>query len=177
MHLLTELNGKKVVDGAETEIGVVDGLNLVYPEYRVADVYLRVEGERLMEIRGRRLEFIPVEEIDVVEEEIRMYKDFNALKDVIKEVDMESQSQVFRAKDLVGEDVISFDHKNIGRVVDFGLGKRDRNPFLIVEGRLIKAIRGRERESIPVDEVVDIGDEIHINIQYDMLKKTILGSG
>ncbi|MBD3387840.1 MAG: hypothetical protein GF416_02220 [Candidatus Altiarchaeales archaeon] len=173
MYLLGELTGMKVFDGAGVDIGLVDGLNFVYPEYRVLDVYFRVVGEKMSEIRNRRLEFIPLGEVDLIDENVRLYKDIDSLNPVIKNIDLEYVHMVFRARELVGEDVISFDGINLGEIVDVGIGKRDRKPSLIVKGPRISAIRGRDTEAIPFEEVIEIGDEVHINLQYDMLAKSV----
>lgn len=165
MYYLNDLLGKRVVDGADNELGEVDGLNIVLSRSRATDVYLRVEGDQMLPIRGRRTEFIPLNEIDEIEEDIHIYKEINTLSKTIKEIDMEHE-QAYRAKELIGLSVIGSEGKDIGKVKDIGIGRNREKAFLIVEGSKVKDIRGNPSEAIALYEVTEIDEEIIIKIPY-----------
>lgn len=163
MHLLGELMGKKVMDGASKDIAVADGLNITLPHFYV---YLRVKGGDLAKIRGRVNEFIQVSEIDVIDEDIHLYKDLSTLTHLIRNTDMEAE-EAYRAKELTGLDVISTDNVKIGVVSNIGLSKERRKLFFLVEGPRIEKIRGNKHESLKLDEVVKIRSYIKIRLSYD----------
>jgi len=173
MYSLEEILGKKIIDGSGIEIGVLDGLNLTYFEYRIPEVYLRVEGGRLIDIRGRKREFIPSEEIDVLGEEIQLYKDFNSLAKVIKGVDFKDHD-TYRGMELIGLKVTSSDRRELGIVSDIVLGRKYKDVFLMIEGKTIKDIRGNMNEKVSFSDVMEIkSGEILIDLEYDALKQRI----
>ncbi|MFH1788581.1 MAG: PRC-barrel domain-containing protein [Candidatus Altiarchaeota archaeon] len=162
MHLLNELVGKRIIDGADNEIAVAEGLNITLPHFYV---YLRAKGGELANIRGRLNEFIQVNEIDVIDEDIHLYKDLKALTHLIRSVDMESE-EAYRVRELIGLDVISSDDMKIGTVSDIGLSKERRKLFFIVSGQRVEEIRGNPTERVKLDEVIKIRNYVKIGIPF-----------
>ena len=163
MHLIGELTGKKIIDGAGKEIAVADGLNITLPHYYV---YLRVKGGELAKIRGRVNEFIQVNEIDVIDKDVHLYKDLKTLIHLIRSIDMESE-EAYRAKELIGLDVVSADDVKIGVVSDIGLSKERRKLFFIVGGERVQKIRGNQTERVKLDEVIKIRNYVKISQPFN----------
>lgn len=163
MHLFDELVGKKIVDGADRSIAVAEGLNITLPHFYV---YLRAKGGKLSKVRGRMNEFIPVNEIDVIDEDIHLYKDLKTLIHLIRSVDMESE-EAYRARELIGLDVISSDDVKIGTVSDIGLSKERRKLFFIVTGPRVEGIRGNSSERVKLDEVFKIRNYVKIGVPFN----------
>ncbi|MBU0763002.1 MAG: hypothetical protein KKD39_08250 [Candidatus Altiarchaeota archaeon] len=115
MITVNSLIGKTVVDGSGLGIAFVDGFNVTLPDNRV---YLRLAGEKLLSIRGRKTEFIPVSEIDLIEENIKLFRDFTSISETVKSVNMESM-ETYLIKELLGKELLSLDDLKVG-----GCGRR-----------------------------------------------------
>lgn len=166
---MTSICGKPVFDGAGKELGVLEGL-----EFDVSETatFLRITGDQLLKIRGRRSEFVPLAEIDYVDEKVQLYKDLKSLKPVIQNIDM-SQKKSYRVKDLVGMTVEEFNHDEIGVLRDVSFTKDSDEVQMIVEGERLAEIAGQPRAEIPISTVMSVTKSIQLQFDYETLKKRI----
>ncbi|MFH1722141.1 MAG: PRC-barrel domain-containing protein [Candidatus Altiarchaeota archaeon] len=169
MHFLKDLIGKNVKDGAKKDIALVDGLNITLIDYKV---YLRMTGGEIKEIRGREEEFLAMEEVNEIGDEITLYKDLKNLISTIKKLEIEKKDS-YRISQLIGMDVIDFDDKHIGTINNVGISEEGRKPYYIVEGPKIEKIRGNKEETLPFIEVDSIQNSVKIDLPYDTLSKKI----
>ena len=157
MYKLSEMVGKRVMDSSDFEAGVVDGINIVHSMHDKFYAYLRVKGKEMESIRGRGMEFLPMNEIDVIEGEVRLYKDFDELGSVIKKICM-AEKESYMAKDLIGMDIMGPDGKKVGSLGDVGIGNERKRAFMLLNAEEGKPVP----ESIMFDSVKSIGMNIKI---------------
>jgi sporulation protein YlmC with PRC-barrel domain len=169
MISLIDIIGKIVLDPGGIELGVVDDVEISFPRH---NTYLRVKGEKLRDVRGRLEEFIPINEVDRIGDVIHLYKDFKALGEVIKKVEMSSK-ETYIASRLMGMTVLSLDSEEIGRIADLLVTKDKWKLFYVVEGPKVKGLRGNLRETLPFYEVDSIGECVKIDLAYGDLAKKI----
>ena len=157
MYKLSEMTGKRVMDSSNFEVGVVDGINIVHSMHSKFYAYLRMKGKEMESIRDRGIEFLPMNEVDVIDDAVRLYKDFDELGSVIKKIRME-EKESYMAKDLIGMDVIGSHGKSIGSLGDVGIGNERKRAFM-----LLNAEEGKPApEPIRFDSVRSIGLNIKI---------------
>lgn len=166
MYHLSDLVGKTVVDGADVEIGEVDGLNVTYSvRFRTPHIHFRVKGEKIISLRGRKTEFIPLNEIDEIEECVHLYKEFDTISKIIKGIHMEDE-ETYRVKEFIGMDVVDSTGAEVGVVRDAAIGRERKRLFLIVEGPRVKDIWSKHKKAIAFDNVKRIDEEIMLNGSY-----------
>lgn len=168
MKYLSEIIGKKVYDVNNSMMGVAEDFEISLSEDKV---FLRVKGDRLKDIRGRKLEFLPIREIDYVKDGVYLYKTMQDLKEIVEKIYI-STAPSYNCGDLIGRYVTSNDEK-IGRVADFGIDTPANEVVMLVEGQKIEEIRGEKREKIPVIEIIQITNNIRLQYDFDTLSKRI----
>ena len=157
-----------MLDSGGLELGVVDDVEISFPRH---SIYLRVKGEKLRDVRGRLEEYIPINEADRIGDVIHLYKDFKALSEVIKKVEMSSKETYITSR-LIGMTVVSIDHEEIGKIADLLVTKDKWKLFYVVEGPKVKKLRGNLRETLPFYEVDSIDECVKIDLSYgDLAKK------
>ncbi len=170
MHLLNEFIGKLVVDVSGKELGILDGLILVFPR---RNLYMTVQGEAITKFRGNLSELIPVDEIEMIEESIHLLKTFEGLKAAITARVIPSRD-VVRVNGLVNLSVECSDGVAVGHITNVALSEERMELYLILEGENIKKIRGHEREAISLREVDSIGNNVKIDLPYNALVEEII---
>jgi len=170
MHLLNEIVGKKVVDVSGKELGILDGLILVFPR---RSLYMVVHGDAITKFRGNLSELIPANEIEVIESSIHLLKTFEGLKAVITARDISSRD-VVRVNGLIKLSVECSDGVKVGTITNIALSEERMELYLILEGSNIKKIRGHDREAISLREVDSIGNNVKIDLPYNALVEEIL---
>jgi sporulation protein YlmC with PRC-barrel domain len=170
MHLLNEIVGRTVVDVSGEELGVLDGLILVFSR---RSLYMVVHGEAITKFRGNLTELIPVNEIEVIEHSIHLFKTFEGLKAAITARDISSRD-VVRVNGLVNMSVECSDGVAVGNITNIALSEERMELYLILEGSNIKKMRGHDREAISLREIDSIGNNVKIDLPYNALVEEIL---
>ena len=165
---LSDVMDKKVYDVNKKELGVAKDFEVSLSD---SQVYLRVEGEPLKDLRNHMVEFFPMNEIDDMGESITMYKTLEELRDSVEHISM-SNTPSYKATDLLGMHVTS-ETRMLGKVVDFSVDKQANMIKIVVEGDVIREVKGEDREAIPVDEIREISEKVVIQHDLDTLIKRL----
>ncbi|MBD3388828.1 MAG: hypothetical protein GF416_07150 [Candidatus Altiarchaeales archaeon] len=169
MKYLSEIAGKKVCDVNGVDVGEAEDLEISLSE---DDIFLRVKGEAMKELRGRKTEFIPIREIDYVKDRVYLYKRLKELKGIVEEVFM-SNTPSYKCMDLIGR-LVTSDNEKVGKVVDFGVDKQANEVMMLIEGLKVEDVRGKKKEKIPVFEISEITSNIRLQHDFETLSKRIV---
>lgn len=166
MKSVKDLQGKDVLDGAREKIGVAVGVDIDLPDY---DIFLRVEGEKMKSVRGRSTEFLPIKEIDYVQDDVvRLYKDLEALTATIADLNL-SEEVTYRGSELMGKQVTTSDAEDFGVIEDVLLSEDFNEGFFAVAGPKVEEIRGNVTEVMSMLQFIDVEKTVHLIHDYDTI--------
>ena len=167
-----QLIGRSVMDGAEEKIGTLEGLAVVRPGNQL---YLVVEGDRVLEIRGRRKEFIPSSKTSEIGRlGVYLTPSFAELGQDVKKIDLEGK-KIYRFKNLVGLSVIDYDQRQVGEVTDMLINLEGNRPQLLVKGGWVKAMRGNDEEPVDFIDIDSVSNVVKLDINIERWRQWLGG--
>jgi sporulation protein YlmC with PRC-barrel domain len=167
---LGDILRKKVVEAGGRELGVADGMRITISDYQG---YLRVRGDPMLDCRGHIEEYIPLNEVDRIDDKVHLLKTKKELCEIIKDFDIESM-ETHNASNLLGMRVVDSLNKEIGNLTDIIIMPDEWKLYYIIKGPEVEKIRGHKKELLPLFEIDKITSSIKIDLTYEDLAKKII---
>jgi sporulation protein YlmC with PRC-barrel domain len=176
MFLLNDFFDKEVVDGRGKNIGICKGLAISNSEFIQGHLdnstFIKVMGEPMTEIRGNNVNFIPSNQINSIEENIRIYSTLEKLSSLIKSFDTKTLEPI-NAAEFIGQDVFCNDGIKWGNVSNVGLQKSSLEFVFIVYSPKMSKIRGHDREAVLLKDFNNINEKLEIDLPHKALVDSI----